>query len=190
MLANEFVATPSNTYRYLTGAGLLPRTGLHSKQGMRDLVRRTLRIMGPVQEVTTASARVRVDPTTTDRHGMPVAQFSGGLHPEDVRARDFTSAKARDWLRASGANTVAEYLYPTNGTSGGQHQAGTLRMGNDPTNSVVDSYGRIWGHDNVRVTDGSVHVTNGGVNPVLTIFATAMRSIDHMVGGWRSPARS
>jgi choline dehydrogenase-like flavoprotein len=63
-------------------------------------------------------------------------------------------------------------------------------MGNDLSNSVVDPYGRIWGHDNVRVTDGSVHVTNGGVNPVLTIFATAMRSIDHMVGGWRSPARS
>lgn len=185
MLANEFVATPSNTYRYLTGVGLLPRAGLESKQGMRDLVRRTLRIMGPVQEVTSATSRVRVDPSVTDRNGIPVARFSGSIHSEDVRMRDHFSARAGDWLRASGAKTVVEYRGPATGTSGGQHQAGTLRMGNDPATSAVDPYGRIWGHDNVRVADGSVHVTNGGVNPVLTIFATALRTIDDMIGGWR-----
>ena len=54
-------------------------------------------------------------------------------------------------------------------------------MGTDPASSVTDHWGRVWGHDNVRVVDGSLHVTNGGVNPVLTIFANAMRIMDHMV---------
>ena len=31
------------------------------------------------------------------------------------------------------------------------------------------------GHSNLRVIDGSLNVTNGGVNPVLTIFANAFR---------------
>jgi choline dehydrogenase-like flavoprotein len=53
------------------------------------------------------------------------------------------------------------------------HQAGTCRMGDDPASSVVDPEGRLWGHHNVRIVDGSVHVTNGGVNPVLTILANA-----------------
>jgi choline dehydrogenase-like flavoprotein len=69
---------------------------------------------------------------------------------------------------------------PVIGPSGGQHQAGTLRMGTDPATSVVDPLGRVWGHDGLRVADGSVHVTNGGVNPVLTILATAMRTIDDL----------
>jgi choline dehydrogenase-like flavoprotein len=49
-------------------------------------------------------------------------------------------------------------------------------MGADPAVSVTDPAGRIHGHDNVWVADGSLHVTNGGVNPVLTIYALAFRT--------------
>ena len=41
--------------------------------------------------------------------------------------------------------------------------------------SVTDAWGRVWGHDNLHIADGSLHVTNGGVNPVLTILALAYR---------------
>jgi choline dehydrogenase-like flavoprotein len=181
IIANEFVATPSNTYRYLVGAGLIPRTGVDSKDGMRRLVRRSMRLMGPIQEVTTAVARVTIDDRVRDRYGIPVARLSGSVHPEDLRARDHTSARSAEWLRAAGASRVATFGGTIEGPSGGQHQAGTLRMGSDPATSVVDEFGRVWGHDNLRIMDGSVHTTNGGVNPVLTIFATAMRSVEHMV---------
>ncbi|MFD5316567.1 GMC oxidoreductase [Streptomyces sp. NPDC127098] len=187
IIANEFVPTPSNAFRYLVGAGFVPRTGLESKRGVRELVRRSLRLMGPIQEVTVADARVRVDDGVVDRHGVPVARLSGGVHEEDLRARDFTSRMSGEWLRAAGARDVFEYRFPHRGPSGGQHQAGTLRMGHAPATSVVDSFGRVWGHENLRVMDGSVHVTNGGVNPVLTIFATALRSVEQMTGQWRSP---
>jgi choline dehydrogenase-like flavoprotein len=180
IIANEFVATPSNTYRYLVGAGLIPRAGLSSKHAMRDLVRRTMRLMGPIQEVTSAESRVTLDPEVVDRFGVPVARLSGAVHAEDLRARDATSARAGEWLRAAGASRVVPATGPVIGPSSGQHQAGTLRMGTDPATSVVDPLGRVWGHDGLRVADGSVHVTNGGVNPVLTIIATAMRTIDDM----------
>jgi len=55
-------------------------------------------------------------------------------------------------------------------------------MGTDPATSVTDPYGRVWGHPNLRVIDGSLHVTNGGVNPVLTIFANAFRIVHTWVG--------
>jgi choline dehydrogenase-like flavoprotein len=56
-------------------------------------------------------------------------------------------------------------------------------MGTDPATSVTDPYGRVWGHDNLYVADGSLHVTNGGVNPVLTILANSLRVADHLVNG-------
>ena len=65
--------------------------------------------------------------------------------------------------------------------SGGQHQAGTCRMGTDPATSVVGPDGRVWGHENIVVADGSTHVTNGGANPVLTIYANALRISEGIV---------
>jgi choline dehydrogenase-like flavoprotein len=53
-------------------------------------------------------------------------------------------------------------------------------MGNDPKTSVVDANLRIHDVDNVYVVDGSVHVTNGGFNPVLTIMALAYRAGAHI----------
>ncbi|WP_409013494.1 GMC oxidoreductase [Deinococcus sp.] len=40
----------------------------------------------------------------------------------------------------------------------------------------------MWGHENLHVVDGSLHVTNGGVNPVLTILALAYRVSRHVAG--------
>ena len=39
------------------------------------------------------------------------------------------------------------------------------------------------GSDNVWIADASVHVTNGGVNPVLTVLANALRTATGIVRG-------
>ncbi|SDR73232.1 Choline dehydrogenase [Friedmanniella luteola] len=192
MIANEFVPTPTSTFLYLSQAGLLPRSGLAAKRGMRHLMPRMQRVVGPVQEVTSAESRVRLDPHVTDSLGLPVARLSGRLHPEDHRTAAFLGERAAEWLRAAGATTVVvNGRRPDElGPSSGQHQAGSCRMGTDPARSVTDPYGRVWGHDNLRVVDGSLHVTNGGVNPVLTIFANAYRVMDAWLGPEaRRPAR-
>lgn len=58
-------------------------------------------------------------------------------------------------------------------------------MGSDPKTSVVDRHCRIHDVDNVYVVDASVHVTNGGFNPVLTILANAYRASESLVKAWR-----
>jgi choline dehydrogenase-like flavoprotein len=180
MLANEFVPTPLGNVGYLSGAGLLGLHGAGVKERMRHLVPRMQRVVGPIQEVTSAESRVRLDSRVRDRFGIPVVQLSGGLHPEDHRVHAFLSERAEEWLTASGATTVLRSgrRGDDQGPSSGQHQGGTARMGTDPARSVTDPYGRVWGHDNLYVVDGSLQVTNGGVNPVLTIFANAFRIMD------------
>jgi choline dehydrogenase-like flavoprotein len=94
------------------------------------------------------------------------------------------SAKAKAWLEEAGAIRTAVGGVGTLGrASSGQHQAGSCRMGDDPARSVTDPHGRVWGHDNVWIADASLHVTNGGVNPVLTVLANSLRIANHITRG-------
>lgn len=179
MLANEFTRLPLiHWYRAL--APDAARWGSAGKEAMRESYVRTSHVQGPIQDIPNPEARVRLSPTVKDRFGMPVAQLSGSVHPESLRASAMLAERAEAWLWAAGARKVWRTL-PSGDMSGGQHQAGTLRMGDDPSTSVTDPFGRIHGYDNLWVSDGSVHVTNGGVNPVLTIMALAFRTADNLV---------
>jgi len=153
----------------------MPRWGLAAKQYIRENYRRTIHLQGPIQDIPNPEARVTIDPSVRDRWQIPVARLSGTTHPESMRTADFLRHKAEQWLAASGAKKV--WSHPPQLTlSGGQHQAGTCRMGTDPKTSVTESRGRVHGLENLFVIDGSVHVTNGGFNPVLTIMAIAFRN--------------
>ncbi len=95
MLANEFVPTPAHAFRWLVDGGFVPPHGPDAAAGLRALGRRLVRVVGPVQEVTGAASRVRLDPRATDRHGNAVAMLSGGVHAEDRRGQEFLSAQGR-----------------------------------------------------------------------------------------------
>ncbi|RAP77306.1 GMC family oxidoreductase [Paenibacillus montanisoli] len=179
LLANEFIRLPLiHWYRWL--APDAARWGIAGKETMRETYLRSSQIQGPIQEIPTAESRVRLSTTVKDRYGLPVAQLSGSVHPESLRASVMLAEQAEKWLWAAGARQVWR-TKAGNGLSGGQHQAGTLRMGNDPSTSVTDPMGRVHGYENLWVSDGSVHVTNGGVNPVLTIMALAFRTAENLV---------
>ncbi len=179
LLANEFTRLPLvHWYRAL--AHDAARWGSAGKETMRETYLRTSHIQGPIQEIPTPDSRVRLSPTVRDRYGIPVAQLSGGVHPESLRASAMLAEQAEKWLWAAGARQVWRTRAGA-GLSGGQHQSGTLRMGSDPSASVTDPLGRVHGYDNLWVSDGSVHVTNGGVNPVLTIMALAFRTAENLV---------
>lgn len=63
------------------------------------------------------------------------------------------------------------------------HACGTCRFGHDPAVSVLDSYNRAHGLDNLYVVDASFFPTSSGTNPSLTIAANALRVADHILGG-------
>ncbi|MFV0632863.1 GMC family oxidoreductase [Demequina sp.] len=184
VLANDFVPTPASALSILQDARLLPFAGEELLTGLAHLLPRLQRVVGPVHEMSTADARVTLDPRVTDARGMAAARLSGDVHPEDLRVQSFLTSRAEEWLRASGALTVVPYAQRTRGQgpSVGPHQAGTCRMGVSPESSVLDPVGRVWGHENLRVVDGAALVTNGGVDPVLTIIANAYRIMDAAVG--------
>jgi choline dehydrogenase-like flavoprotein len=50
---------------------------------------------------------------------------------------------------------------------------------------VVNRYCRVHDVANLFVIDGSVHVTNGGFNPALTIMAIAYMASERIVQSWK-----
>jgi choline dehydrogenase-like flavoprotein len=182
MLANEFIRLP---YQFVGNvAPGVPRWGREHKEFMRRFYGRSVSVKGPVQEMPMADSRVQLDPKVKDRWGIPVARISGDKHPHTLEIAAYMADKAEAWIREAGAVRTWKQL-PGPGASGGQHQAGTCRMGNDPKTSVVNRYCQVHDAGNVFVMDGSVHVTNGGFNPVLTIMAIAYYASDHLVKNWK-----
>ncbi|WMT90408.1 GMC family oxidoreductase [Pelagibacterium sp. H642] len=179
MLADDFIIPPAIFWDQALPPDL-PRWGQAPHDFMRHSYRRVTQVKGPVHEVPSPQCRVELDPTLTDKWGRPVARLSGVVHPETQRTTHFLLERACEWLVASGATKVWGHV-PAPRLSAYQHQAGTCRMGDDPAHSVTDPFGRVWGHDNVFVADASLHPTNGGFNPVLTVMALAFRSADHIL---------
>ena len=180
MMADDFIPLPISCWKGWNPPGLA-RWGSAPKTWMRENFRFVTEVKGPVQEIPDADSRVTLDSVVRDRWGTPVARLSGATHPETVRTSAFMFARAKAWMEASGAVEIWG-APPGRGLSGGQHQAGTCRMGDDPAHSAVDLECRVWGTDNVYIGDGSVHVTNGGFNPFLTIMALAYRTATGILG--------
>ena len=182
LLANEFIRLP-----YLFSRQRKPGSatwGKAHKDYQRRFFKRSMSVQGPVQEMPVFDARVEVDPVVKDHWGIPVARLSGRRHPHDLEIAEFISSRAQQWLQAAGAIETWRNL-PGRGLSGGQHQAGTCRMGNDPKTSVTNRHGQLHEIDNLFVADGSLHVTNGGFNPVLTILALGYWVADYIKREWK-----
>ena len=178
MLADDFIKPPIDFWYDSLPPGL-PRWGKANKRFMRDNYTRVMHVRGPVQDIPSPEGRVTIDKSVRDKWRIPVARLSGTTHPATVESAEFMRERAVEWLQASGCQSVWS-TQPGLILSGRQHQAGTCRMGTDRKVSVTDEWGRVHDHDNLFVIDGSIHVTNGGVNPVLTIMALAFRSAEYI----------
>ena len=183
MQANEFIRLPIHTIDRLPPN--TPRWGLKHKQAMRAWHKRSIVIVGPTQQIPSADARVTVDPNVKDKWGLPVVRFSGNVHPHTFDIGEVQANRAEAWLKEAGAIHTSIMAGRPDSVSAGQHQAGTCRMGIDPKASVVNRNCQLHDVDNVFVIDSSVHVTNGGFNPALTIMAIAYFASDALVHNWK-----
>lgn len=182
-LCNEFIRPPY-AFSGQRPPGAL-RWGKEHKDYQRRFFKRCVNVHAPVQEMPVFDARMQIDPRVRDHWGIPVARLSGNRHPHDVEIGRFIAAKAEQWLKEAGAVRTWTSL-PGLAVRGGQHQAGTCRMGADPKTSVTNKHGQVHDIDNLFIADGSLHVTNGGFNPALTIMALGYWVGHHINAGWKA----
>jgi choline dehydrogenase-like flavoprotein len=182
MLANEFFRLPYLfTNQRPPGS---PSWGKAHKDFHRQNYKRTMSVKGPYQEIPNFEARITIDSKVKDYWGIPVGKLMGSRHSADRKGCEFLADRCEEWLLEAGAYQVWKEIGGGGGLSGGQHQAGTCRMGNDKQTSVTNKLGQLHEIDNVFVADGSLMVTNGGFNPALTIMALGFYVGDQIVKLW------
>ena len=128
--------------------------------------------------------RVDLDPTVKDEWGLPAMRITSTSHPDDIKNMEFFRQKSIEVLEAAGAKSV--WAGPVRDSTGGAHNRGTCRLGDDPRTSVVDKYHRAHDVPNLFIVDGSNLVTGGRNHPTMTIQALAFRAAEHLVRSARA----
>ena len=95
-----------------------------------------------------------------DEYGMPVASLTFNYCDNDLKLLDHAVENMKLILRAAGGEI--SYVVPDT-----QHLMGGCRMGNDPTTSVVNSYGQSHDIPNLFICDASLFVTSVEAIPLL-----------------------
>ena len=101
-----------------------------------------------------------------------------GEHP--VRAEELGRFEAE--IAAAGVRENDVALFSA-------HPTGSARLGSDPATSTCRPDGQVHGVDGLWVADGGLAPTAPGVNPMLTIYALALRTARAVDRSLRSPGR-
>jgi gluconate 2-dehydrogenase alpha chain len=143
------------------------------------------------EDLPYATNRVDLDPTVRDARGFPAARVTYRAGRHEHAASDHYGPRLAAILKEMGAEWTAVTTSPGRGNAGSpeavpesRHNVGTVRMGTDPSHSVVDPLGRMHEYENVVVADSSVFVTSAGYGPTLTLVALAARAA-HLLAGTR-----
>jgi pyranose oxidase len=119
---------------------------------------------------------VEFSETERDRYGMPRIQLHYSMTDNDRVA--LIHAESQVKAAASHLGPFLEDAYPQVRPPGSSlHYQGTTRMGRSHDGeSVCDTYGRVWGVDNLFVGGNGVIPTATACNPTLSSVALAIRS--------------
>lgn len=120
----------------------------------------------------------RIVPSASERDavGIPKPEFTYAMddyvHKSAVHTREVYTHAAK---LLGGTEVVFEDNFANN-----NHITGTVLMGADPKDSVVDTQCRTHDHPNLFIAGSAVMPTVGSVNCTLTIAALALRLADQL----------
>lgn len=119
--------------------------------------------------------------TQKDRYGIPqvVFNFKWGDNEHNM-ARDMQQQALKILHSAGAVQTIPMGDIVKLSTPGStNHEMGSARMGDDPSQAVLNKYNQTHDVPNLFVTDGSFMTSSSCVNPSLTYMAFTARACDY-----------
>jgi choline dehydrogenase-like flavoprotein len=125
-----------------------------------------------------------IDPELKDKWGIPVLRFHWKWGDQERRQAAHMRKTFQAVVERLGGKVVRtspddRQLLAAGGAT--NHEVGTTRMGANPKDSVVNTFGESWTIKNLFIMDGGVFASNSDKNPTLTILALSWRNSAHLI---------
>ncbi len=127
-----------------------------------------------------------IDPNVVDKYGIPVLRFNVKHSEHEIKQVKHMKETFKEILTAMGAiitygDDGADKNYGILPPGRIIHEAGTVRMGNDPKRSALNKWSQAHDCKNVFCVDGGPFVSQADKNITWTILALSMRTSEYIV---------
>ncbi len=180
----DLAAGPIGAAGSLTPPPGTPRWGAAYRDFLSTYYTRFAAINAQTENLPYADQMIDLDPNVRDMYGLPAPRLTyDWRRPAESKRLAFMQQKLLEIGKAMGASKV--WLGASSPGSPGAHHQGGARMGSDPRDSVVNSFGQTWDIPNLFVVGSATHPTMSGFNPTLTIEALAFRTAEAIATRYR-----
>ena len=162
-------------------AGQISGIGREFKQAHRSPGPWRISIGAFGEQLPNPNNRVTLHPNKTDKWNNPIALFNVSYGENEHVMLEEARKDAIAMLEAAGCTNINSN--PVNLTVPGNriHEMGSARMGNDPSDSVLNKWCQTHDVSNLFVTDGAFMTSAACQNPSISYMAFTARACDHAV---------
>jgi len=140
---------------------------------------------GRGEQIPNENTYCDLDPDVVDEYGTPVLRFHFQWTDAELKQAQHMHDTFQALLETLGGKVTRprpDFLSGQGISVGGEiiHELGTVRMGGDPSKSVLNKYCQAHEVKNLFVADAAPFVSNPDKNPTLTITALAWRTAEYL----------
>ncbi len=142
---------------------------------------------GRGEAIPTADNLCNIDPNVVDKYGIPVLKFNVKWSEYEINQAKHMKETFKEVMHNMGAvvtwgaddNEKNQYGLAKPGEI--IHEAGTVRMGDDPKKSALNKWNQAHECKNLFVVDGGAFVSQADKNITWTILALSMRASEYII---------
>jgi gluconate 2-dehydrogenase alpha chain len=162
-----------------------PTWGSGFKAGLKQFYNRSVSLGLQGESPSYRQNFMDLDPTYTDAFGNPLLRITFNFTDNERMFVKYIAdnalapiVKQMNPAIQQVSDTLGDFnIVPYQTT----HVCGGTIMGDDPTTSVVNKFGQVWGVPNLFVVGASNFPQNAGLNPTGTVGALAYHAVDAIV---------
>ncbi|HZW05344.1 MAG TPA: GMC family oxidoreductase [Candidatus Nitrosotalea sp.] len=159
--------------------------GKDLKDSIRNHYGTNVGFAGRGEQIPNEGTYCELDPDVVDQYGTPALRFHFKWTDAELKQAQHMHDTFQEILETMGGNVTRprpDFMAGRGISTGGEiiHELGTVRMGNDPSKSVLNKYCQAHEVKNLFVADAAPFVSNPDKNPTLTIVALAWRTAEYL----------
>ena len=161
--------------------------GASLKKDYRALFGASVHMAGRGEAIARKDNYCEIDPTVVDKYGIPVLRFNTGFTDQEKNQAKHMMETFSEILHAMGAvvthgqDNNKDNNWGLHAPGNIIHEAGTVRMGNDPKTSPLNKWSQAFDCKNLFCVDGGPFVSQADKNITWTILALSMRTSEYIV---------